>query len=314
MAQEPGQTVAAPIRRVAILGAGGLGAAYGARFHAAPGFETMLVAAGERADRLRRDGLIVNGEPVQIPVITPDDTAVPADLIIVALKHHHLATALPLLAPLVGDETIILSVLNGLDSEAIISDLYGRATVLYTIALGIDAVREGNVIHYSAGGKLYFGEPRNETLSPAVRRVQEALDRAAIPYETPLDMERTMWRKFMINVGINQASAVLRAPYSLFQSDPRAQALMEDLMREVVAVAQARGIDLSAADVADWYTFLNTLSPAGKTSMLQDVAAGRQTEGEIFGGKMVALGRELGLPVPVNETIWRILQLTTNPS
>jgi 2-dehydropantoate 2-reductase len=78
-----------------------------------------------------------------------------------------------------------------------------------------------------------------------------------------------------------------------------------------VLLAQAQAIDLSEQDVADWYAFLNSLSPAGKTSMLQDVEAGRQTEGVIFGGKVIELGRELGIPTPVNETVWRILALTT---
>ena len=310
MAQKPEQAVG-PIRRVAVLGAGGLGAAYASRFHVAPGFETALVADGERAERLRRDGLVVNGRAFQIPVSTPAEAAGPADLIIVALKHHHLEEALPLLRPFVGPDTTIISVLNGLDSEAVIGAQVGMDKLLYAIVLGIDAVRAGNVIDYSAQGKVIFGELDNTAVAPRVRRVQEAFDRAAIPYETPPDMTRTMWRKFMINVGINQASAVLRAPYGVFQNDPRAQVLMEDLMREVVALAQAQDIDLSEGDVAGWYAFLNTLSPAGKTSMLQDVEAGRQTEGAIFGGKVVALGRELELPTPVNDTVWRILQLTT---
>jgi 2-dehydropantoate 2-reductase len=296
---------------VAILGAGGLGAAYGSRFHEANGVQTFLVASGVRAARLRQDGLVINGRPTHIPVATPEEANAAADLIIVALKHHHLAEALPLLRPFVGEDTIILSVLNGLDSETVIGDLYGMDKLLYTIALGIDAVREGNVIDYSAQGKLFFGEPRNELISPRVRRVQEALSRAGIPYETPVDMVRTMWRKFMINVGINQASAVLRAPYGLFQTNAEAQALMESLMHEVVLLAQAQAIDLSEQDVADWYAFLNSLSPAGKTSMLQDVEAGRQTEGVIFGGKVIELGRELGIPTPVNEIVWRILALTT---
>ena len=82
-------------------------------------------------------------------------------------------------------------------------------------------------------------------------------------------------------------------------------------MREVVTLAQAQGIDLGEQEIADWTALLNTLAPTGRTSMLQDVEAGRQTEGAIFGGKVVEMGRELGIGTPVNETVWRILQLTT---
>ncbi len=292
------------INRVAILGAGGLGAAYGSRFLNAPGFETDFIARGERYERLQKEGLVVNNVPVDVSPVHPgDETAKTADLIIVALKQYHLANALPDLRPFVGEQTTILSVMNGLDSEAVLGERYGMDKMLYAIALGIDAVREGNRIDYSAGGKIFFGEPQNDAPSERVLRVQEAFDRAAIPAETPADMMLTMWRKFMINVGINQASAVLRAPYGVFQGDPAAQEIMESLMREAIAVAHAEGVHLSEADLQGWYDFLNTLSPDGKTSMLQDVEAGRQTEVEIFGGKVVELGDLHQLPTPVNRTI-----------
>jgi len=292
------------IQRVAILGAGGLGAAYGSRFLRAPGFETQFIARGERYERLRRDGLIVNGEAYDVPVIHPDDeNAQTTDLILVAVKHHHLETALPDLQRFVGEKTTILSVMNGLDSEPMIGGRYGMEKLLYGMALGIDAVREGNHIDYSAGGKIFFGEAANDNLSERVRSIQDALERANIPYEIPVDMMRAMWRKFMINVGINQASAVLRAPYGVFQSDPAAQEIMESLMREAIAVAVAEGVDLNETDLLGWYDFLNTLSPEGKTSMLQDVEAGRKTEVEIFGGKVVALGEKLAIDTPVNRTI-----------
>ncbi|MFN2125812.1 MAG: ketopantoate reductase family protein [Candidatus Promineifilaceae bacterium] len=298
------------IKRIAILGAGGLGAAYGSRFLDGPGFETQFIARGERLERLRRDGLIVNGRLLDPPVIDPDDAEVKtADLIIVALKQHHLAGALPDLDRFVGEQTIILSVMNGLDSEALIGARYGMEKTLYAIALGIDALREGNRIDYSAGGKIFFGEARNDPPSEKVKHVQEALDRAKIPNEVPDDMEHVMWRKFMINVGINQASAVLGAPYGVFQQDAGAQAIMESLMREAIAVANAEGVALSEADLQGWYDFLNTLSPHGKTSMLQDVEAGRKTEVELFGVKVVELGRKHSIPTSVNQTLAGIIQV-----
>jgi 2-dehydropantoate 2-reductase len=199
--------------------------------------------------------------------------------------------------------------MNGLDSEEIIGSVYGMDKVLYAISVGIDAVRQGNRITFTKPGKHYFGEATNAHLSPRVQRVQTAFERAGISYETPPDMIRLLWWKFMINVGMNQASAVTRAPYGVFQSSPEAQALMEALMREVIALARVVGVDLVEQDVDDWYTVLNTLSPQGKTSMLQDVEAGRKTEVEVFGGKVVALGETHGVPTPVNQTVLRIIQV-----
>jgi 2-dehydropantoate 2-reductase len=294
---------------VAILGAGAMGSAYASRFAEAPGCTTVLVARGERGERLAREGIVVNGVPYHLPVVHPEEEALPADLILVALKHHHLPNAVNDLQVLVGAETTILSVMNGLDSEEMLGAVYGMDKVLYTVAVGIDAVRDGNRVTYTKPGTLYFGEATNAPPGERVRCVGALLDRAGIAHETPPDMIRTLWWKFMINVGVNQASAVMRAPYGAFQSSPEAQALMETLMREVIALAEAEGVGLSEADIRAWYGFMNGLSPEGKTSMLQDVEAGRKTEVEMFAGKVVELGAVRGIPTPVNETLLRIIHV-----
>jgi 2-dehydropantoate 2-reductase len=122
-------------------------------------------------------------------------------------------------------------------------------------------------------------------------------------------MLRVMWWKFMVNVSMNPPSAVLRAPYGIFQSSPEARALMEALMREVIALAQAEKVNLTEQDIADWYPVLQTLSPQGKTSMLQDIEAERKTEIEMFAGKVVELGQKHGIPTPVNETMLRMIHV-----
>jgi 2-dehydropantoate 2-reductase len=297
------------IKRVIILGAGAMGAYFASRFFQAPGFETALLARGDRHRRLQRDGLVVNGVHQAIPAVHPDRAPWAADLVIVALKHHHLPGAVPDLERIVGAATTIISVMNGLDSEEILAAAYGSEKVLYATSVGIDAQRQGNRITYTAAGKHYFGQARNDTISAQVRRVQAAFDRAGITYVTPPDMIRILWWKFMINVGMNQASAVLGAPYGTFQTQPAAQAVMETLMREVIALAQVLGVDLGPQDVDDWYPVLQTLSPEGKTSMLQDIAAGRKTEVEMFAGKVVELGRRHNVPTPANRLILDIIHV-----
>ena len=272
------------IKRVIILGAGAMGAYFASSFFQSPGFETALLARGERGRRLQRDGLVVNGIHHLIPVVHPDRAPWNADLVIVALKHHPLPGAVPDLEGVVGDSTTLVSVMNGLDSEETLAAAYGADKVLYATSVGIDAQRQGNQIAYSSPGKHYVGQARNDTISPQVRRVQVAFERAGIAYVTPPDMIRILWWKFMINVGMNQASAVMRAPYGTFHDHPAAQAVMETLMREVIALAGVLGVDLGTQDVDDWYPVLQTLSLQGKTSMLQDIEAGRKTEVEMFAG------------------------------
>jgi 2-dehydropantoate 2-reductase len=297
------------IERVAILGAGAIGGFFAAKFSDAPEFSTVLVAGGERYERLRRHGLVVNGKPYKIPVREPGAAGPPVDLILVAVKHHHLSHAVHDLKNLVGAPTTIVSMMNGLESEETLGAVYGMDKVLYGVSVGIDAQREGNRITYTKAGKHYFGEATNAPPSARVRRVQEAFARAGIPYETPADMKRLLWWKFMVNVSMNPPSALMRAPYAAFQSSTEAQALMEALMREVIALAQAEGVCLTEQDIADWYPVLRNLAPQGKTSMLQDIEAGRKTEIEMFAGKVVELGREHGIPTPVNEAILRLIHV-----
>ena len=297
------------IRNIAVLGAGAMGAYFAGRFFDVEGFSTVLIAKEDRLEKLRNNGLIINGKPYAIPVIHPDQANSPVDLLIVALKHHHLEKAVQGLEKLIGSATTIISVMNGLESEEYIGSIYGMDKMLYTISVGIDALRQGNRITYTKPGKHYFGDAVNARLRQRVIRVQEAFDRAGIVHETPEDMIRMLWWKFMINVGMNQTSAVVRAPYGIFQTSLEAQRLMEALMKEVVALANVMNVNLTLRDIEEWYSILKGLSPQGKTSMLQDIEAKRKTEVEIFGGKVVELGKTHGVQTPVNQTVFQIIRI-----
>jgi len=297
------------IKNIAILGAGAIGSYFATQFHNHSEFRTSLIAEGTRAQKLSEVGLVVNGQRYLIPVVDPQAPEETIDLIIVALKHHQLADAIQTLEKLVGEHTIILSMMNGLDSEEMIAAVYGWDKVMYGLSAGIDALRQGNRINYTKPGKHYFGDAQNEELSPRVKRVQAAFEITEIQYEIPTDMLRVMWWKFMVNVGMNALSAVMRAPYGVFQHSADAQALMEAAMREALELAKLEGINLVDQDIEEWYGFMNSLSPNGKTSMLQDIEAGRKTEMEIFGGKVLRLAEAHGVTVPVNQTLTRIIRV-----
>lgn len=295
--------------RISIIGAGAMGAAYASMFHDMDPGSVFFLAGGERSLRLQGQGLVVNGRHYLIPVTRPGDRIPPSDLILVAVKNHHLPGAIQDMGHAVGEKTLFLSVMNGIESEEQIGAAYGMEKMLYAVAVGIDAMREENRVTYSKRGKLYFGEARNRTLTGRVQALHTLFHRAGIAAETPEDMIRTLWWKFMINVGINQASAVLRAPYGIFQTYPEASELMESAMEEVITLADAAGIHLSKQDISDWHAFLSGLSPTGKTSMLQDVEAARKTEVELFAGKVIRLGERYGVPTPVNVSLFRILRV-----
>ncbi len=297
------------IKSIAIVGAGAMGAAYATMFSNAGSFSLYFLASGERYRRLKKRPLTVNGRPYSIDAMKPEEVEKPVDLVLVALKHHHLPEALQEIKTVVGAETIILSVMNGLESEQIIGSVCGMDKMVYAIAVGIDAVREKDHFSFARPGKIIFGEGPQKDEGGRVARLQEALTRASIPHEMPADIQRVMWWKFMINVGINQASAVLRAPYGVFQSSADALALMQLLMQEVVILAGKVSVDLHRKDMEEWLSVLSTLAPEGKTSMLQDIEARRKTEVEIFAGRVVSMGIEHGVATPVNQTILHIIKV-----
>ena len=291
------------IEKIAIIGAGALGATYGSLIYEMDPESVCFIASGARYERLHRDGLVVNGRHYAPAVVTPAE-ATPADLVIVAVKHYHLDQAISEMKGAVGPQTIILSVMNGIDSEERIGEVYGNSRVIYGLTLGIDAVREGNSITFKNQGRILFGEEKNAETTSRVRRVSDLFTRAGIAHEVPPDMIRSLWFKFMINVGVNQVSAVLRATYGVLQSSSEARELMDSAMLEVIAIARALHVDLSVEDIGQWYKVLGTLNPTGKTSMLQDVEAGRPTEVEMLAGTVIELGKLHGVPTPVNQKLY----------
>jgi len=296
------------IERIAVIGTGAMGSFYASRLFDMDPDGIALIADGKRYDRLKEKGFFVNDRHYTVLVMRPDEHAPPSDLVMVAVKHHHLPRAIHDIRNRVGEKTILMSVMNGIDSEEQLGAAYGRAKVLHAVAVGIDAVRTDNRLTYTTQGTLFFGEASNAVVSQRVQDVQSLFDRAGITYETPVDMIRVLWWKFMINVGMNQASAVLRAPYGMFQTSQEAQDLMESAMMEVMAIAKKAKVDLSEKDIEAWYQVLNGLSPHGKTSMLQDVEAGRKTEVEMLAGKVMELGRRYDVLTPVNERIFRSIK------
>jgi 2-dehydropantoate 2-reductase len=296
------------IQKVYISGLGAIGSAFASLlFKTDPGL-VAVIADRERIERYRRNGILVNGESYPFHFSEPGTTKDPADLILVAVKQHHLEQSIKDIRNIVGDDTIILSLLNGITSEEVIGKEYGSDKLLYSFVVGTDAVREGTSTRFSSTGKIVFGEKMNAAYSPKVTAVKELFDRAGVPYSIPENMQRELWWKFMMNVGINQTSAILKAPYGVFQKIGEARELMEMACREVLDLSQKAAIGLQESDIQSYFKIVNTLSPEGKTSMLQDVEAGRKTEVEIFAGTVIELGLQYGVETPVNQILYRMIR------
>ncbi|WP_223068323.1 ketopantoate reductase family protein [Paenibacillus caui] len=300
------------VKRISILGLGAIGCAYASKLYDMDPDAVQVIAGGERAERYKKEGFFINGKRYDFKYVNPEDEAEPADLIIVAVKANQLSQAIQDMRNHVGEGTIILSLLNGITSEEIIGGQYGLEKMLYSMCIGIDANREGNRVRFTSYGNITFGEKLNQDYSPRVLAVKDVFDRAGISYMIPDNMERTLWWKFMINVGINQSSAVLRGRYGVFQTDEHARKLMDSAMREVIRISGKAGVNLKEDDLEQWYKVLETMNPASRTSMLEDIESGRTTEVDIFAGTVCELGEKYGIETPVNRALFHIIKAMEN--
>lgn len=297
------------IKTISIIGLGAIGCSYASKFYDIDPSCIRIIADKERIKKYKQNKHIINGKLYDFTYVSPEEKLGASDLVIFSTKFHHLPQAIKDTKNSIGEDTIILSFLNGISSEEIIGKEYGMEKLLYSMIIGIDAVREGNKVSFAASGKVTFGEKENAIYSEKVKAVKELFDRYKVPYSIPEDMMRTLWWKYMVNVGINQASAVLRSHYKVFQTTVEARNLMEDAMWEVINISRKIGINLDKSDIKRWYDVLYSLSPNGRTSMLEDIESGRKTEIEIFGGTVCELGEKYGVATPVNKTLFNIIKV-----
>ena len=296
------------VKTAAIIGAGALGLMYAGLLHSRLGEGFFFLADGNRLQRLKQEEYNINGKKMRFPARGPEELDGACDLVIVSVKNNHLEEIPALLKNVVSENTCILSVLNGIDSEEFLEQKFPKAEVIYTVALGMDAVKEGKELRYSSIGKLLLGIKNNMPPGSGLKKVTGLLDSCGLEYELPDDIHRSIWWKWMINIGVNQVSAVTGAKYGTFHSDENLRKLMDSAMYETIRVAKACGIDLRNDDVKNWYPVLYSLGAEGKTSMLQDIEAERLTEAPWFGGRLIELAQRHCVDVPVNETLYRIIR------
>ncbi len=301
------------IQKVYIIGLGAIGGVYGSRIMENCPDTLKVIAGGSRFENYSKNGISVNGSKIPFTYVRPGEADEKADLILISVKNHHLDQAIEDMRSLVGPDTIILSLLNGITSEEIIGSAFGMDKVLHSFCVATDAVREVTDIQFANIGRIVFGDRDGSAKSPKVDAVRAYFDRARLPYTVPESIMRELWWKFMLNVGINQVSAILHAPYGKFAKAGFARDLMVDASREVIKIAPKAGINLTEQDIQNYIKIICSLSPEGKTSMCQDVEAGRKTEVEIFSGAVIEMGRKYDVPTPVNDMLFRLIKAIEEP-
>ena len=291
------------MKKIGLIGLGACGTVYAAALQQAFGENFRVVARGRRARRLGEWRL--NGESLHF--LTPEK-GWQADLLWVAVKNYDLETAIDDIRPYVGAHTVLLPTLNGISAKAVLSAAFPYNTVLYGVDMRIDALRQENGVVLTKPAHIVFGKEYNENPDPEVLAVAAVLEQAGISHEMGANMIRETWKKWMWNIGFNQVTAALDATYGDVATIPEIYDLAERAMFEVYAVAQYMEIPLSTDDIlVKRYAYQNA-APYGKTSMAQDMEAGRPTEVEYFAGMLSSLSQRTNTPCPVNEALYLMIK------
>ena len=294
------------IKKVAVLGAGAVGSYVIWGLSARRDIELGVVADGPRGERLKKDGCAINGKIYRPAVWTPQE-AHDADLLIVCLKYGALPGALDSIKAVTGPHTTIMSLMNGVDSEEIIAEKAGAEHLLHAvIKVASHKENDGYVFNPEATLGIIFGEVSAPYDSERVQAVLDLFSGTGLHYRATDCILEEIWSKFRLNVCNNLPQAILGAGVGCYRDSVHMKAISDGLRAELMAIAEAKGIDINKADVSSGRG--SAVPPTARYSTLQDLDAGRHTEIDMFSGALIRMGKELGIPTPYNEFTYHMIK------
>lgn len=295
------------IKKVSVIGLGALGILFGHQIAQKIGSDFSVIADEKRIKKYQSQGIFCNGKGCDFHYQTPTDND-KADLILLTVKINGLEAAITEIRNHVGPDTLFMSLLNGITSETIIGKAFGEEHLIWSVAQGMDTVKAGNQLVYTNPGIICFGNRNGDEPADKVNRVQAFFDQVGIAYQIDNQMDRKIWAKFMLNVGVNQVVSVFGENFGSVQKLGKNRELMVAAMTEVIPVARKEGVELTVADITYWLGVVDSLSPQGKPSMRQDVEAQRPSEVELFSGTVNRLGEKHGIDTPVNRFLYKAIR------
>ena len=298
------------IKKVLICGIGAIGSIYANYINQYDSKSLKILVDEKRLKNYKKTPKIFNGKPLDLEYVLAKNTDYKADLIIIATKLDGLDEAIKNIKNFVKEDTIIMSLLNGVTSEERIAEKYGWKHTLLSYFLGHSAMRKDNIITYDGQGYLAFGVKDSKlTDIEDVETVKNYFEKLKIPYKTPENMLRAYWEKFMLNAAVNQSSAVLKFTFGQMQNNEKFKHFALNIFKEVQTIAEAAGVKDTEGMVEECSQSLTKMMPEGKTSMLQDIEAGRKTEVDMFAGVIIESGKKYNIPTPYNQVLKELIEI-----
>lgn len=294
------------IKSVAVLGAGAVGSYVIWGLSEKKDIRLGVIASGERAKRLKNKGCKINDTVYHPEVWTPEE-AHGVDFLIVSLKYGALPGALDNITAVTGENTVIMSLMNGVGSEEIIAEKVGAEHLLHAvIKVASHKENDGYVFNPEATLGIIFGEVSAPYDSERVQAVLDLFSGTGLHYRATDCILEEIWSKFRLNVCNNLPQAILGAGVGCYRDSVHMKAISDGLRAELMAIAEAKGIDISKADVSSGRG--SAVPPTARYSTLQDLDAGRHTEIDMFSGALIRMGKELGIPTPYNEFTYHMIK------
>lgn len=296
--------------RVAVFGAGGVGAYFGARL-AEAGADLAVIARGPHLAAIRTTGLRVDsvlGDMHVHPVASANPADIgPVDVVLLGVKTWQLDETIPALRPLLGPDTLVVPLQNGVEAAEQLSRTIGAGHVAGGLCSGFCfIVAPGHVRHIGGVTLIKFGE-LDGRLSARVEALRAAFARAGVDATVPDDIRLALWEKFMLVVPFGGLGAVTRAPIGVLMRTPVTRELVERGMREIEAVARASGVALPHDCVARTLATLDAVTPSGTSSLQRDITEGKRSELDEWTGAVVRLGARAGVATPLHAFLYASL-------
>lgn len=300
--------------KILVMGSGGIGGYFGGRL-AEAGADVFFVARGPHLEALRRDGLRVTSVAggfhlSEVAASADPKDAGPVDVVILATKYGDVETAARLAKPVLKEEGFVVHFQNGIDVADRIATVLDRRQLVGGSAYGVvQLVAPGHIDHGTQVHSLVYGR-FPETFAPGLEAFHRACARSKFQSELVTDIETRIWSKFLFIGAYSGMTSLLRLPIGPIVADPDTRRAYEACLREIAALATAKGIVLPDGLVEDRLEFSRrALEPTATSSMQRDFAAGRPTELLALNGTVSRLGKELGVATPVNDVIFAALKL-----